>query len=253
MKHKHFNPFTLSTYLTTERSTSKIMLPLLICQECRRSLSTLSEWLEALDHFDPLVAPEYVTRYELFFRLFRETDNHEARLEAIESDELYQHWGLTHLLIEESKNKRPSDAAYARELAELAFNNAELLDPAFYHPRWIADLRTVATVALAEAHYALEDFEGAKQHLRVAANWQLAGTLRPRIARTIATLRARLLWEFGQKDEEVDRLLRELDLSETGNHRDNDNLLSWFFDRWQDRDHSVDFLGHGVRSNGNGG
>ena len=120
MKHKHFNPFTLSTYLSAERSTSTIMLPLVVCQECRRSLETLSEWLEALDHFDPLVGPEYATRYEHFFRLFRENDGHKERLEAIETDELYQHWGLTHLLIEESRNQTPSDPVHAKEFAELA-------------------------------------------------------------------------------------------------------------------------------------
>ncbi len=253
MEHQHFDPFTLSTYLTAERSTSTIMLPLLICQECRRSLATLSEWLEALDHFDPLIGPEYATRYEFYFRLFRENDCQETRLEALESDELYQHWGLTTLLIEESKSKRLSDPEYSKDLAELALKNAELLDPAFYHPKWIADLCTVATVALAEAHFALEDLEDARHLLRVAANWQLNGTLRPRIARIVATLRARILWELGQQDEEVDRLLREVDLSDTGDHQDDGNLLAWFFDRWRDREHTGDILGQASTPTGHGG
>jgi hypothetical protein len=253
MKHKHFNPFTLSTYLSAERSTSTIMLPLVVCQECRRSLETLSEWLEALDHFDPLVGPEYATRYEHFFRLFRENDGHKERLEAIETDELYQHWGLTHLLIEESRNQTPSDPVHAKEFAELALRNAELLDPAFYHPKWIADLCAVASVTLAEAHFALEDVEGAKQHLRVATQWQINGTHRPRIARTIATLRVRILWELGQQDEEVNRLLDEVELSEAGDHPDDGNLLAWFYDRWQDRDYSGEFLGPNTAPTGHGG
>ncbi len=236
MKHRHFTPFTLSTYLSTERSTSTIMLPLLICQECRRSLETLSEWLEALDHFDPLVGPEYVTRYELFFQLFRENDTPEARLEAIDTDEMYQHWGLTHLLIEESKTKRLCYPNASKEFAELAVRNAALLDPAFYHPKWIADLCTAATVNFAEAQLALDDSESAQELLQEAANWQLNGTLRPRIARLVARLRARLMWEFDRQDKKITRLLQEIDLSEPENDSEECNLLSWFFERWRDRD-----------------
>lgn len=253
MQHKHFNPFTLSTYLSAERSTSTIMLPLLVCQECRRSLETLSEWLEALDHFDPLVGPEFATRYDFFFRLVRENDTHQERLTAIESDELYHHWGLTQLMIEESKSQTTGNPGYAKELAELALRNAELLDPAFYHPKWVADLCAVATVALAQAHLTLEEFEGAKRHLRVATRWQLEGTHRPRIARAIATLRARILWELGQQEEEVDRLLEEVNLIDPQDHSDEGNLLSWFYDRWQDRDYGGDLTLPNAAPTGQGG
>ena len=234
MKHEHFSPFTLSTFLTTQRAASRVMLPLLFCSECRRALETLSEWLEALDHFEPLVGPELVTRLELFSKLLRENDTQEERVAAIEDDEMYHHWGLTQLLIEESRTNRRLDPTASKELAELAVRIAALLDPAFYNPEWIADLCAVATVNLAEAQMADGDHETAKELLQQAAKWQLNGTLRPRIGRSVARLRARLLWELDRQDQDVMRILRELDLSELEHDSDEDNLLSWFFKRWRD-------------------
>ena len=233
MKHEHFSPFTLSTFLTTQRAAYRVMLPLLFCSECRRALETLSEWLEALDHFEPLVGPELVTRRELFSKLFRENDTQEERVVAIEDDEMYHHWGLAQLLIEESKASRRRDPGASRELAELAVQIASLLDPAFYHPEWIADLSAVARVNLAEAQMARGDYEIAKDLLEQAARWQLDGTLRPRIGRAIARLRARLLAALDQQDPEVLKILREFDLSEPEDDSDEANLLSWFFKRWR--------------------
>ena len=238
MKHEHFSPFTLSTFLTTQRAASRVMLPLLFCPECRRALETLGEWLEALDHFEPLVGPELVTRRELFSKLCRENDTQKEKAAAIEDDELYHHWGLVQLMIEESRINRRCDPTASRELAELAIRTAALLDPAFYHPEWIADLNAVATVNLAEAQMTGGDHEVAKELLQQAAKWQLNGTLRPRICRAVARLRARLLWALDQQDPEVTEILRELDLSEPEHDSDEANLLSWFFRRWHDYEHT---------------
>ena len=63
----------------------------------------------------------------------------------------------------------------------------------------------------------------------------------------------RILWELGQQDEEVNRLLDEVELSEAGDHPDDGNLLAWFYDRWQDRDYSGEFLGPNTAPTGHGG
>ena len=236
MRHEHFTPFSLSTFLCAEECTSSIIDRILLCRECRRVLRTLSGWLASLDHFEPLVAPEYATRYEFFNRLFFEHETHEERLEAISTDEIFQHWGLASLLIEKASHKRLADVDSARELAELALKTATLLDPAFYHPSWIADLCAKAAGSLAETSLARGDLDDARENLLHASDWQSAGTRRSRIRRRIATLRARILREQGWNDEALDRLLRELVEDDVKDGRDDGNLLSWFFGQWDSND-----------------
>ena len=236
MRHQHYTPFSLSTYLCSEECTSSLIDRMLLCRECRRVLRTLSQWLVSLDHFEPLVAPEFATRHEFFNRLFFEHETHAERLDAVSTDEIYQHWGLASLLLEKASHMKLADSDSSRELAELALKTATLLDPAFYHPSWIADLCAKAAASLAETSLAMGDLDDARENLLHASDWQLAGTHRSRIRRRIATLRARTLRAQGWTDEALDRLLRDLVEDEDKDGRDEGNLLLWFFGQWEVND-----------------
>jgi hypothetical protein len=241
--HKHYTAFSLSTDLSAEQSTSLVVERVLSCRECRRTLRTLSRWLEALDHFEPLVAPEFATRYEFFNRLFFDHETYEEKIAAITDDEIYHHWGLACLLIEEAQQKILTDPGAAHEFATLALEIGRLLDPAFYHPAWIADLCAQAAAVLAEAHLAKGELETARKSLHNAADWQGLGTKRPRVRRRIATLRARILRAQGWTDEALGRLLQDLGDSDDNQGRHPGNLLSWFLGQWES-DEWQDFLQH---------
>lgn len=97
------------------------------------------------------------------------------------------------------------------------------------------DLCALAAVNFAEAQRLLRDPITAEDFLRLAVDWQLSGTLRPRIARRVATLEARILRDRGRHEEALDRLLRETAILEATAPAPDANLLGWFFGHWRQR------------------
>lgn len=231
MTHAHYTPFTLSVDLA-EEPIEPVVESVLRCRECRDALEELNRWLASLDHFDPLVAPEYETRHEFFEQLFAEHQTYSARLAAVELDDLYHHWGLARLVLERSEEGRSQAARGSLELAELAMKIATALDPVYYHPCWVADLCALAAGNLADAHRVCREYDVAEEYLRLANDWQLSGTSRPRIGRKLGRLHALLLRDQGNYLEALDRLDQELAAHEQSETEGEENFLHWFFRRW---------------------
>ncbi len=210
MTHTHFTPFMLSLDFdeASDRLDARLYRGVRECRVCRGALEELSRWLEALDHCDPIVGPEFTTRHDFFASLMTENLAHEDRMEALRSDELFHHWGLGRLLLEESRSCRESNPELSAELAELALTVAEHLDPGFYRPERVADAQAQAAANYGDALRLLDRLGVAKEQF-VSANSHLgSGTGRARIASGVARLEARLLKDLGCHDEALELLER---------------------------------------------
>ena len=186
-EHTHDTPFSLALDLqeASEMELQAIRRRFSSCQDCRQAILTLDYWLAALDHFDPCVGPELLTRHRLFGKLFLQPQTHQDRLAMIRADALFHHWGLCRLLLEESREALPLARAYAWELAHLALVVALELDDDFYDSTWTADLRAETAAHLAEVHHYCEDPKQAEESLEIAHHWFRSGTGRPQVSHRI--------------------------------------------------------------------
>ncbi|NNE48467.1 MAG: hypothetical protein HKN37_17580 [Rhodothermales bacterium] len=236
MTHTHFTPFSLALDFdeASERLDSHLYRRVRECRICRGALEELSRWLLALDHCDPIVGPEFTTRHDFFASLMTENLTHEDRLAALRSDELFHHWGLGRLLLEESRSCRESNPELSTELAELALTVAEHLDPGFYRPERVADAQAQAAANYGDALRLLHRLDVAKQQFTAAISYLANGTGRPRIASGVARLEARLLKDKGHHDEALDLLELAIAAYE---ERDEESrsLLHWMHESCGDR------------------
>ncbi|MCP4203121.1 MAG: hypothetical protein GY769_14460 [bacterium] len=196
------------------------------CSACREALEELSRWLAALDHCDPVVAQEFLTRHDFFNRLLADHGSHHERIEAVRTDELYHQWGLARLLMEESRASRSANPELSAELAELALAVAGSLDPGFYRTEYVSDLIAEAAANYADTLRALDNTEAAEILFEKAASRLELGTGRARIASGVARLEARLLKDQGRQ-EEAHELLERAIASHEEKDEESRTILHW--------------------------
>ncbi|MCP4203118.1 MAG: hypothetical protein GY769_14445 [bacterium] len=208
MSHTHYTPFTLALDFDgqNKRFLSRLKERADSCSRCRSALRELRGWLTALDHPDPLVGPEFVTRHGLFKELLADHPSHEVRLRAADTNALFHQWGLVRLLLEESKSCREVNPLLSAELAELSLIAAEHLEPHYYDPAHVADAQAQASANYGDALRLLERSQAARRQFASANGRLEIGTGRTKILSEVARLEARLLHSIG-RHEEAHRLL----------------------------------------------
>lgn len=99
-----------------------------------------------------------------------------ARREAIRTGRRYQLFGLAESLCELSRLEGFSDVVRALELAELAVEVADALDPTLYHPKAVVDQQALAQAFLGNARRVASDLYGAERSFQQALTTLPAGT-----------------------------------------------------------------------------
>lgn len=91
-----------------------------------------------------------------------------GRRRAIRSTPRYQLFGLSELLIESSREECFRDKVLAKELAYLAREVSDALDPRIYLPTTVADQRALARAVLGNARRVSSDLHGAERAFQAA-------------------------------------------------------------------------------------
>jgi tetratricopeptide (TPR) repeat protein len=118
-------------------------------------------------------------------------------------------WGLCEALLETSWELRESDPAGMLRLAEMATEGCERLDPGFYGPEALADLRAEAWAGLANACRVADRLALAESAMARACAARRVGTGSPLLRARFAELSASLLCDQRQ----FPAALRRLDLA----------------------------------------
>ena len=194
-EHPHSSPSSLALDLDEleEDRLRELEQQLISCPECLASLEALVCWLDALDHWDPRVGPEFVVRHHLMAHLLLSDESPRRRLARLVLDDRYHSWGLCRLLLEESRQVGPHSRSHSFELAELTQAIAESLDPSFYGPDWVADLRAETAAHLAMLHRQQRRSDEAGRLFRLACTSLAAGTGRAEIARRVRDAQSLLM------------------------------------------------------------
>ena len=99
-----------------------------------------------------------------------------ARREAVRTSSRYQLLSLAEALRQESRSEGFRDVARAVELAELAMEVAECLDPTFYGRRLVADTRAMTWAIVGNTRRISGDLFGAERALQMALDLLESGT-----------------------------------------------------------------------------
>ena len=163
------------------------------------SKRVLDHWLQQIEHFDPVFAPEYAEAPVMLSELFIEETGHGERMARIKEDGRFHHWGLCQHLLAESQRAVGSSAVLSRDLSELAVAVALRLDPGHYHPSWTADLRGKAWCMHADACRRLNQTESAFVALAEAQRHARAGTASAELAARIEKTEMSLSWRMDER------------------------------------------------------
>ncbi len=163
------------------------------------SKRVLDHWLQQIEHFDPIFAPEYVEAPALLSELFIEETGHAGRMERVDEDNRFHHWGLCQHLLAESQRSAASSAVLSRDLSELAVAVAMRLDPGHYHLSWTEDLRAKAWCVHAGAWRRLNRLEDAAVAMGEAQKHARAGTSSAELAARIEKTEMSLNWRVDSK------------------------------------------------------
>ena len=161
------------------------------CDECLASYAVFESWLEKLEHFEPHVAPEWVTAPQLYRELMHMPL--EEQLIEVRYRLIYQQWGFCQWLLADSAAARLSDPQRCHDRAGLAVAVAERLNEVDYQPRWVAELRAKAHAYLADALRLLGDHTAAEREFERAESWVERGLGQGRAESAVLSLRASLL------------------------------------------------------------
>ncbi|HSL83639.1 MAG TPA: hypothetical protein VLF66_12765, partial [Thermoanaerobaculia bacterium] len=115
------------------------------------------------------------------------------QLVRVREDLRYRRWGLAQRLLGEAREAWSDDPELANDRATVAVAVAGLLDPAAYHPRWVADLRAKAHAYLANTHRILDDFAEAEREFLRAEHHLRRGAGSGRCQAQVFSLKASLL------------------------------------------------------------
>ena len=136
------------------------------CPDCLEAAEFLWTILRDLEHFEPAVVRE-LPRAESFMEELARFSLDE-QITRVRAEHRYQQWGFCQWLLFTSKDAWHGDPQLAHDRAALAVAVAELLDPDYYHPQWLADLQAKAHAYLANAHRILASFSDAESHFLLA-------------------------------------------------------------------------------------
>lgn len=163
------------------------------------SKRVLDHWLQQIEHFDPIFAPEYVEAPALLSELLIEETGHAGRMERVAEDTTFHHWGLCQHLLAESQRAVSSSAVLSRDLSELAVAVAMRLDPGHYHLSWTEDLRAKAWCVHADACRRLNRVEEAAVAMGEAQKHAREGTSSAELAARIEKTEMSLNWRVDGK------------------------------------------------------
>lgn len=156
----------------------------------------LDYWLQQIEHFDPVFAPEYLEAPALLAELLIEEPSHKRRRTRVSDDSRFHHWGLCQHLLAEAQRAVATSALLSRELTELAVLVALRLDPGHYHLSWTEDLRSKAWCLNSDANRRLNQSEAALDALRKAKQHARDGTGSPELAARIEKTEMSLNWRL---------------------------------------------------------
>jgi hypothetical protein len=149
--------------------------------------------MEKLEHFEPHVAPEWVTAPSLLAELSNLPL--EDQLARVRDRLVYKQWGLCQYLLAESYAARVHDPRRSYDLAALGAELADLLNEVEYEPRWTADLRAKAHAFHANGLRLLGEQRAAEREFAVAESWVDQGLRQGRAEATVLGLKASLLMD----------------------------------------------------------
>lgn len=158
----------------------------------------LDHWLQQIEHFDPIFAPEYIEAPAMLSELFIEEAGHEGRMARVRDDEHFHHWGLCQHLLAESQRSVTSSAVLSKDFTDLALAVAMRLDPGHYHLSWTEDLRAKAWCVHADACRRLSQADAAQSAVANAKQHARAGTGSAELAARIEKTEASLNWRNNQ-------------------------------------------------------
>jgi hypothetical protein len=158
----------------------------------------LDHWLQQIEHFDPIFAPEYLEAPALLAELFIEETGHAGRMARVKEDARFHHWGLCQHLLAESQRAVGSSALLSRDLSELAVAVALRLDPGHYHLSWTEDLRAKAWCVHADSCRRLNQAESALVAFGEAQRHARAGTASAELAARIEKTEMSLSWRMDE-------------------------------------------------------
>ena len=144
-----------------------------------------------MEHFEPQVAPEWITGRALLEELV--PLSLEDQLARVRDQLVYKQWGLCQRLLQEALETRQTDPSHSHDRAALAATVADLLDEEEYHPQWTAELRAKAHAYFANGLRLVGDYREAEREFAIAEEWVERGLGQGTAAATILTLKASLL------------------------------------------------------------
>jgi len=161
-----------------------------VCPPCRRTYGQLRRLTREVRHWNySLVVAEAEQAPALWQRL--EGLPYLEQLEAVETGEGFQTWGLCRFLQRMSGEIAGRSPVTASQLANLAVAISRQLDAA-YDPDWIHDLQAVSLAYLGNARRALGELRSAGDAFDSAAALRLAGTGYPSVEAEALALEALL-------------------------------------------------------------
>ncbi len=165
----------------------------LSCDECMASYAVFEEWLQKLEHYEPHVAPEWVTAPQLYQELAHLPL--EEQLIEVRYRLIYQQWGFCQWLLGDSFEARLTDPQRCHDRAALAVAVTERLNEVEYQAHWVAELRAKAHAYYANALRLLGDHVAAEREFEKSEEWVGRGLGQGRAENTVLSLKASLLMD----------------------------------------------------------
>jgi hypothetical protein len=188
MKDRSLNPLQLAVVLHWNPENVSVLAD---APDAKR---VVDHWLQQIEHFDPIFAPEYLEAPALLAELLIEEGGHAGRLARVEGDRRFRHWGLCQHLLAEAQRAVTTSAVLSRELTEVAVAVALRLDPGHYHLSWTEDLRAKAWCLLADAYRRINHTADAEAALESAGRHAEKGTGSPELAARLEKTEMSLQW-----------------------------------------------------------
>lgn len=135
------------------------------CVTCRQRLETLQRWQEEVGHPNSVVVVQERNRAR---ELWRELEDLPAERLTEQLGERHFFWAMCSLLVEKSKEALVYSPARSVTLAHAAVSLTVFLDPDYYSPPLLADLRARAWAYLGNAQRVVGDLEASEKSLRDA-------------------------------------------------------------------------------------
>jgi hypothetical protein len=121
----------------------------------------------------------------------------------VQNSRQYAHWAVCERLLDEAWGLRFDDPNRALEVAEVATVVADRIDPSHYGAPLVADLKSRAWAALANARRVVSDLAGAEEAFQASERWLATGTGSPLERASVLDLRASLSSAL-QRSQEAD-------------------------------------------------